>query len=292
MHNSADIARVRRFYRAATRDTGALDQSFLGRGRPLGPARVLHSVAPEGTPVDTIRTYLDLDKTLLSRFLRGLADEGLVTLDTDPDDRRRRIVRLTDTGRTEQALYNKLSDDHAAALLSRAKDRTALLAAMDLITMTLNQTRITLRETDPQHPDAVACLEAYYAELAARFETGFDVSLSRDPDAADMRSPRGAFLVAYRDDAPIGCVGLKGSDKGYAEVKRLWVSPDARGLGLAKRLMDATETAARALGIVTLRLDTNSSLPDAVRLYQSTGWTALDRFNDDPYPDYFFEKHL
>lgn len=151
---------------------------------------------------------------------------------------------------------------------------------------------LRIAATDPEHPDAVTCLTAYYAELAARFEQGFDVSLSADPDAADMRPPRGNFLIAYRENEAVGCVGLKGTDKGYAEVKRLWVSPAARGLGLAKRLMDATEQAARTLGITTLRLDTNSSLPEAVRLYQSTGWTEIPRFNDDPYPDYFFEKHL
>lgn len=151
---------------------------------------------------------------------------------------------------------------------------------------------IRIAETDPRHPDAIACLTAYYGELAARFEQGFDVSLSADPEADDMRPPRGTFLVAYRENEAVGCVGLKGTDKGYAEVKRLWVSPAARGLGLAKRLMDATETAARTLGIATLRLDTNSALPEAVRLYQTTGWTEIERFNDDPYPDYFFEKHL
>ena len=151
---------------------------------------------------------------------------------------------------------------------------------------------IRIVEIDPQHPDAVQSLTAYYTELGARFEQGFDVSLSADPEADDMRPPRGTFLVAYRDDEAIGCGGLKGTDKGYAEVKRLWVSPDARGLGLAKRLMTAIEDAARSLGIATLRLDTNSALPEAVRLYQTTGWTEIDRFNDDPYPDHFFEKHL
>ena len=151
---------------------------------------------------------------------------------------------------------------------------------------------IRIAETDPQHPDAIKSLSAYYAELAARLEQGFDVTLSADPEADDMRPPRGTFLIAYRENEAVGCVGLKGTDKGYAEVKRLWVSPTARGLGLAKRLMDATETAARTLGIATLRLDTNSALPEAVRLYQTTGWTEIERFNDDPYPDYFFEKHL
>jgi GNAT superfamily N-acetyltransferase len=107
-----------------------------------------------------------------------------------------------------------------------------------------------------------------------------------------MRRPRGSFLVAISDTLPIGCVGLKGADHGYAEIKRLWVAPAARGLGLGRRLMDATERAARELGITLLRLDTNSALPEAGQLYRSTGWREIARFNDDPYPDLFFEKKL
>jgi GNAT superfamily N-acetyltransferase len=106
-----------------------------------------------------------------------------------------------------------------------------------------------------------------------------------------MVRPRGAFLVAMLDGLPLGCVGLKGGGA-YAEVKRLWVAPSARGFALAKRLMSAVEDAAHDLSIRTLRLDTNSALPEAIQLYRSTGWTEIDRFNDDPYPDIFFEKRL
>jgi GNAT superfamily N-acetyltransferase len=91
---------------------------------------------------------------------------------------------------------------------------------------------------------------------------------------------------------PIGCVGLKGSASKIAEIKRLWVSPSARGLGLARRLMETAETVARDLSITVLRLDTNRALPEALQLYRSTGWNAIERFNDDPYPDAFFEKRL
>jgi GNAT superfamily N-acetyltransferase len=94
------------------------------------------------------------------------------------------------------------------------------------------------------------------------------------------------------DGLPVGCVGLKGSGSGTAEVKRLWVAPSARGLGLGRQLMEAAESAARELGIKVLRLDTNSALPEAGRLYRTSGWTEIDRFNDDPYPDLFFEKRL
>ncbi|CUH67296.1 putative acetyltransferase [Thalassovita gelatinovora] len=286
------VARIRRFNRAVTRETGALDQSFLGRGRPLGPARVLHAIGPDGTDLETIRAYLDLEKALLSRFLKTLQDDGLITLDKDPEDGRRRVARLSQQGRAERDAYNELSNSRARALLDRHPKPEALLAAMDLVASALGRDRVDLTEADPRSTDAVYCLSEYYAELGRRFDTGFDVNLSRDPEATDMMPPRGSFLIARSDGLPLGCVGLKGTDKGYGEIKRLWVSPAARGLGLARRLMDAAEDAARALGIPLLRLDTNSALPEAVALYRNSGWTEIDRFNDDPYPDHFFEKVL
>ena len=107
-----------------------------------------------------------------------------------------------------------------------------------------------------------------------------------------MIAPRGTFLVAISDGLPIGCVGLKGDGGRSAEVKRLWVAPSARGLGLGRRLMESVESAARDLAIKILRLDTNSALPEAGQLYRSSNWVEIDRFNDDPYPDLFFEKRL
>ena len=73
-----DIARLRRFNRAVTREVGALDTSFLGRGRPLGAARVLQLVQPDGTDVALIRERLALDSGLTSRFLRSLEQGGLI----------------------------------------------------------------------------------------------------------------------------------------------------------------------------------------------------------------------
>jgi ribosomal protein S18 acetylase RimI-like enzyme len=107
-----------------------------------------------------------------------------------------------------------------------------------------------------------------------------------------MEHPRGAFLLAMQDGMPIGCIGLKGTDKGYAELKRLWIAPTARGMGLAQRMMREAEAKARDLGISCLRLDTNSVLSDAVAMYHKLGWYEIERFNEDPYPDLFFEKRL
>ena len=286
------VARVRRFNRAVTSAVGALDNSFLGRGRPLGAARVLNAIGHGRSDVGEIRDYLGLDSGLMSRLLRSLEDEGLIETDAHEDDARRRVASLTRTGKREFAAYEAMSNTQAESLLARNSQREALLAAMDLIASALTRDRIALTEMDPQSDEARYCLREYYAELGRRFKQGFDVSLSRDPDAKDMRRPRGSFIVAMSDTLPIGCVGLKGTDRGYAEIKRLWVSPSARGLGLGKRLMDAAEDSARSLGIVLLRLDTNSALPEAGQLYRTTGWREIPRFNDDPYPDLFFEKQI
>lgn len=286
------IARVRRFNRAVTCEVGALDTSFLGRGRPLGAARVLNAIGNGRSDVADIRAYLDLDSGLMSRLLRGLEDEGLIRTAPHPDDARRRVAKLTAAGRREFQAYETLSNSRAEMLLARHTHPEALLAAMDIVASALGRGRIAIEEIDPRSDEARYCLGEYYAELARRFENGFDVSLSRDPEADDMIRPRGAFLVAMSDGLPIGCVGLKGTGSEIAEIKRLWVAPSARRVGVGRRLMEAAENAARHLSIKTLRLDTNRALPEALQLYRSTGWGKIDRFNDDPYPDFFFEKHL
>jgi len=289
--SSTAITRVRRFNRAVTVEVGALDTSFLGRGRPLGAARVLNSIGRGIADVAQLRESLALDSGLASRLLRGLEEERLIETVAHPGDARRRVVRLTRAGQREFRAYEKLSDDQAATMLSHHPQPEQLLAAMDLIAVALQRDRITLQEADPTSEPARACLQAYYDELAQRFASGFDVTRSRDPDAADMVRPRGSFVLAWSDGLPVGCVGLKGGGD-VAEVKRLWVAPAARGLGLARRLMTAVEDAAHELSIQWLRLDTNSALPEAIALYRKTGWAEIARFNDDPYPDVFFEKRL
>jgi DNA-binding MarR family transcriptional regulator len=286
------VSRVRRFNRAVTREAGALDNSFLGRGRPLGAARVLNAIGQGRSDIADIRDYLDLDSGLMSRLLRGLEDEGLVETVPRPDDARRRVAKLTKTGRREFNAYEAISDSRAELLLGRYGNSQALLAAMDMIATAFGRGNIAIDAANPRGKEARYCLGEYYGELARRFKGGFDVSLSRDPDAADMIAPRGTFLVAMSDGLPIGCVGLKGDGGVSAEVKRLWVAPSARGLGLGRRLMESVESAARDIAIKILRLDTNSALPEAGQLYRSSGWTEIDRFNDDPYPDLFFEKKL
>jgi DNA-binding MarR family transcriptional regulator len=153
------IARLRRFNRAVTREVGALDTSFLGRGRPLGMARVLQLVRPEGTDVAVIRDRLDLDSGLMSRFLRSLEREGLIETATDPADRRCRIARLTGTGQAELAAYEAIGFDRAADLIARAGARAGeLVGAMDLIATLLNRDQLDIRPADPDSAEVLLAM--------------------------------------------------------------------------------------------------------------------------------------
>lgn len=286
------IARIRQFSRAVAVEIGALDDSFLNRGRSLGAARVLNAIGLQYNNVSDLRTYLNLDTGLLSRLLRGLEAEGLIETTQSTIDRRSRITRLTKKGKDEFNIYETLSDDRATQILARHKNARHLLDAMDMVTTALSRDRILYEEVDYTSDAATFCLNAFAAELAERLDTGFDLQNSGDPDLSQMQHPHGTFVVAKLNERPVGCVGIKGNGDAVAEVKRMWIAPTARGLGLARHLMTFAEDAARALAITTLRLDTNHRLVEAVNLYQNTGWTEIDRFNDDPYPDVFFEKHI
>ena len=287
------IARLRRFNRAVTREVGALDTSFLGRGRPLGMARVLQLVRPEGTDVAMIRDRLDLDSGLTSRFLRSLEREGLIATEADPTDRRRRIARLTRKGEEEMSAYEAIGHDRAARLIARAGSRAdELVTAMDLIATLLNREQLQIRDADPDSPEALACLRAYFDEILARVAIAKpDYFPLPDPAAGSYRPPLGRFLVAWSDDLPVGCVSLRPLDDRIAEVKRLWVHASARGQGLSHRLMTAIEAEARDMGYQRLRLDTNSALTEAIALYRRTGWTDIPPYTTPP-ADVWLEKAL
>ncbi|WP_411196544.1 MarR family winged helix-turn-helix transcriptional regulator, partial [Rhizobium sp.] len=127
------VSRVRRFNRAVTSEVGALDTSFLGRGRPLGAARVLNSIGRGQSDVAVIRDYLGLDSGLMSRLLRGLEEEGLIETVPNPRDARRRVARLTETGRSEFQAYEALSNAQATSFLARHRHPEELLRAMDIV---------------------------------------------------------------------------------------------------------------------------------------------------------------
>ena len=140
--------------------------------------------------------------------------------------------------------------------------------------------------------DAQYCLGEYYRELQERFDGGFDPDLSLLPSLDEFAPPRGTFLLVRLNGQPVGCGGVKPISKEAAYLKRMWIAPRARGLGLARRLLLALEDEAREMGYSVMRLETNKSLIEAQKLYRSAGYAEVAPFNDERYAHHWFEKRL
>jgi GNAT superfamily N-acetyltransferase len=149
---------------------------------------------------------------------------------------------------------------------------------------------VDFRPVAPGHPDAAACLDHYFAELRRRFPEGFDPAGSAAPTLDDFAPPSGLFLVGYRGGRPVACGGFKALDADTAYVKRMWVSPSCRGLGLGAALLHALEAEAVRLTYKRTVLDTHRSLTEARALYSKHGYRPIDPLLDEPYADHWFAK--
>lgn len=288
----AFVEQVRSFNRAVTRGTGALNESYLGRGRSLGLARLLFEVGPEGNDIRSMREALGLDSGYASRLLKSLEAEGLVTIKSDGEDRRRKLVTLTSKGLAERGAYDALSDDLAQNLLTALSEtqRERLVAAMAEVEKLMNAASIVITVEPEDNRDVQHCVAAYYRELDERFEGGFDPG--NGGYAGKPSGATGAFVIARLRGRAIGCGGLKPLDASTGEIKRMWVAPEARGLGVARRLLAALEDRARQDGMTRILLDTNRSLLEAQAMYLKAGYRHIERYNDNSYADFFFEKQL
>jgi DNA-binding MarR family transcriptional regulator/GNAT superfamily N-acetyltransferase len=287
------VGQIRSFNRTITREIGALEDHFLGRHRSLGACRLLFEVGTGGLEVRELRARLGLDSGYTSRLLRELEAERLIQVGPAPGDARVRHVKLTKTGRRELALLNRLSDSAAEAMLESLTEsqRTALTSAMRTVERLLLVGAVRLEVENPASSAARYCLTSYFAELAERFEAGFNPVLSISADAEELTPPRGFFVVARLKGEPVGCGALK-CHADFGEIKRMWVKPSARGLGLARRVLQRLEDLARQHHIPILRLETNRALVEAQSLYKGSGYQEVAAFNDEPYAHHWFEKRL
>ena len=207
--DEAMVRQVRSFNRTVTQRIGVLSDAFLARERPLGQARLLWEIGPDGCDVRQLRSRLDLDSGYLSRLLRALESDGLIVVEPSGTDGRVRSVRLTPAGLAERAVLDERSDAAAAVILSRLnpRQRARLAAAMAETERLLTASAVEVAERDPGHPDARFCLQAYFSEIAGRFDGGFDPA--RSPVREEqLTPPAGLFLVATLHDEPVGCGGI------------------------------------------------------------------------------------
>jgi len=97
--------------------------------------------------------------------------------------------------------------------------------------------------------------------------------------------PEGRLLIAYLDGEAVGCAALHKLEDGICEMKRLYVRPSARGLGIGKKLSEQIVSEARLIGCRRMRLDTIATqMPAAVALYRAQGFREIEPYRENPIP--------
>lgn len=145
---------------------------------------------------------------------------------------------------------------------------------------------------DATSPGAVTAMRRYVEELFDRLPHGFTVEDALAGAAVAFNPPQGYYLLAGPAEDPLAGGAITFLDDERAEVKRMWVSPAARGTGLAGTLLARLEELAAQAGRSTMVLDTNSALVRAVGLYERHGYRRVEAYNDNADADVWFAKKL
>lgn len=153
-------------------------------------------------------------------------------------------------------------------------------------------TEVTFATVDPASPEAAGAMARYFAELEGRFPGGFDSSAAVVAAAGAFAAPRGVFVVVRTAAGTVGCGGVQWLDDRRGEIKRMWVDPDARGAGIGRRLLQFLEAVVVSSGRSVIVLDTNSALTEAIAMYRANGYSSVERYNDNPDAELWFEKRL
>jgi DNA-binding MarR family transcriptional regulator len=288
------VQQVRSFNRIVAERIGALDDRFLQRGRPIGESRLLWEIGPDGVEIRALRRRLGIDSGYLSRVLRSLEKQRLVKVRVSSEDGRVRRASLTKAGLNERAELDRRSDVLALQILETLSDRQreVLTAAMRQVERLLQASMVSFAIEDPASADAGWCFDQYFAELDTRFEAGFDPALSISAAVQELTPPSGLLVIARLRGWPVGCGALKFHQGSPAELKRMWISPSTRGLGVGRRLLGELERHAREAGATVIHLETNRTLNEAIALYRRSGYVEVDAFNAEPYAHHWFEKRL
>ena len=278
-----NIASIRRFNRFYTQHIGVLTDSLLGSPLALSEARVLFEIAQhESSTASQVAGSIGIDRGYLSRILKKLEHEGLITTCKSDADGRRRILTLAEAGQRLYEAMNARSEKQVvqslAALSPSGQDR--LLDAMETIESLLSQNTLPAEEPcvlrDPE-PGDLGHLVHRHGVLYAReqgFDDGFEAIVAdivakfvfnRDPE-------RERLWIADIAGRIAGSVMLVKETERLARLRLFLVEPAARGRGVGTLLLDELLGFARAKGFAGITLTTVSRLDAARHLYERAGF--------------------
>lgn len=279
------IAEIRRFNRAFARWLGLFDEHYSKTDYSPAESRLFYELAAAGhTNGANLARSMGVDPAYLSRMLQKFVADGLVSVSPSISDRRRNQLALTGDGDKAAAKVEAAADRAIADLISplSESERRELVSAMQTIARILDNedsgASIILR---PHHIGDVAHVVARQAKLYAD-EFGWDGSYEALASAIggkfleEFDAANDSCWIAERDGKVIGSVFVVDAGQGVAQLRLLYVEPDARGLGVGKLLVDQVVRFARDKRYTKIRLWTQANLVAARKLYAAAGFTLTE----------------
>ncbi len=280
------IDAVRRFNRFYTRRIGVLQDGYLHSDFSLAEVRVLYELAQrERCTARELSHELDLDAGYLSRILHGFVKRGLLDRTRSDRDGRASWLCLTPAGR---AAFEPLQDsarEQIGALLAALPEmaQAQLVAALDKVERLLSERppQAAVFGVRAHRAGDMGWVVQRHGALYAQ-EYGFDAHFEAlvagivAEFIAHEDPSRERCWIAERDGTPVGCVFLIKVSKKVGKLRLFLVEPDARGLGIGKRLVDDLLDFARAAGYRKIRLWTQSNLLAARHVYATAGFEKID----------------
>jgi DNA-binding MarR family transcriptional regulator/N-acetylglutamate synthase-like GNAT family acetyltransferase len=283
---SERVEAIRRFNRFYTKQIGVVTTQYLKTPFTLAVARVIYELAyGEQATATQIVKELDLDAGYLSRILRDLEKQGLITKQPSATDGRQSVLNLTVKGQEAFAMLNARSHNGIEAMIDHlpAEDQNRLVEAMRTIERLLGAPPVQkvayiLRPPQPGdmgwvvHRHGVLYAEEYgwdetfealVAEIVAHFIKNYDPKCER-------------CWIAEKDGENIGSVFLVKKDDTTAKLRLMLVEPKARGLGIGSRLVEECIRFARQAGYTRIVLWTNSVLTAARHMYAKAGFQLIE----------------
>ncbi|HJR51596.1 MAG TPA: helix-turn-helix domain-containing GNAT family N-acetyltransferase [Gemmatimonadales bacterium] len=283
------VAAVRRFNRFYTRQIGLLDEGLLQSPFSLTVVRVLYEIAHRpGITATELLEILALDPGYLSRMLRGLRKQGLVSARAPASDRRRRRLSLTARGSRTFGALDARSSEEVGAMLARLsrRERRELIDAMRAIERLLGNpadsegTSAVVELREPRPGDLGWVVKRHGELYAAEYDWNADFEglvagiVGRYVAERDPRVER--CWIAELDGEPAGSVFLVRDTATVAKLRLLLVEPWARGHGVGTRLVEECLRFARSAGYAKVRLWTNDVLHAARRIYERAGFRLTE----------------
>jgi DNA-binding MarR family transcriptional regulator/GNAT superfamily N-acetyltransferase len=279
-------AAIRRFNRFYTREIGVLDGNLLQSGFSLAEARILYELGqtPEIAATE-IGEKLNLDRGYLSRMLRAFQRKRLISRKSDVTDKRRSHLSLTEKGRTTFRQLDRRSSEAAAGMIADLPPGAVnvLLAAMKTI-----EGILVKNSTTPDYilrHDRVGDLGLVASRQGLIYEQEYGWDKTYEALAAKILSEfvgrndevNERAWIAESHGAILGSVYLMKEDAETARLRLLYVEPQARGLGLGKKLVSECTAFAREAGYKRIVLWTQSTLMAARKLYVNEGYELIEQ---------------